>query len=151
MLVHQASDFDLADTDELILMWRESFEQGVGIKDRNPLEKQREYFELEVRPKARVQVVKRQGQLVAFLAAHASYLAQLYVRVDHLGQGLGSMLLGLAKEQSSGVLSLHALARNTQACRFYERHGFKVVGHDLEPMWQLESVEYRWCRPESAA
>ncbi len=151
MLSHHVADFDPVDTDELIRMWRESFEHGVGIKDSNPLERQRRYFEEEIRPHARVQVVKQRQQIVAFLAAHESYLAQLYVRVGYSGQGLGSTLLGMAKEQSSGSLTLHALAQNTRACRFYEHHGFTAVGRDFEPMWQLESVEYKWCRPASAA
>ena len=151
MTTHLVSDFDPADTDRLIQMWRESFEFGVGIKDRNPLERQRRYFEEEVRPNVRVQVVKRQDEIVAFLAAHQSYISQLYVRVGYFGQGIGSMLLGLAKEQSAGSLCLHTLLRNTRARRFYEHHGFILVGHDFEPMWQLESVEYKWCGRESAA
>jgi len=151
MPVDQVLDFDAADTDELILMWRKSFEYEMGIIDPNPLNQQRVYFEAEIRPKTRVQVVKRQGKLVAFLAAHERYLAQLYVRVDCSGQGLGSMLLRLAKEQSSGSLSLHTLVRNERARRFYEHHGFQVVGFDYEPIWKLESVEYRWCGPASAA
>ncbi len=151
MLVDQVSDFDSADTDALVLMWRQSFEHALGITDPNPLERQRGYHETEIRPHTRVQVVKRHGKLVAFLAAHERYLAQLYVRVGCSGQGIGSMLLRLAQAQSGGSLSLHTLARNDRARRFYEHHGFKVVGSDYEPMWELESVEYRWCRPASVA
>ena len=127
-------------------MWRESFEFGVGIKDHHPLQDQLNYFLNEVRPKARVQVVKQEGQIVGFLAAHESYIAQLYVRVGYLGQGIGSTLLELAKEQSAGTLYLHTFLRNVRACRFYERHGFKAVEYGFEPMWQLEDVKYLWQR-----
>jgi ribosomal protein S18 acetylase RimI-like enzyme len=148
---YQVSAFDVADTDELIQMWRESFEHGAGVKDANPLEEQRQFFEEEILPNTRVQVVRLSGQIVAFLAANSGYLSQLYVRVGHSGQGIGSMLLDLAKEQSSGLLTLHALLVNRRACRFYERHGFTVAGRDFEPKWQLESIEYQWRRSASTA
>ena len=151
MTVIRLSDFDTADTDELIRMWRESLEYRVGIRDHHPIEQQLHYFETEIRPKARVQVVKSNGRVIAFLAAHESYLAQLYVRVGHHGRGIGSMLLGAAKEQSTGTLFLHTFVQNARACRFYERHGFKAIEYGFEPMWQLEDVKYRWCRSESAA
>ena len=142
----QVSEFDPADTDELMQMWRDSFEYGVGIKDPHPIDRQRHYFETEVRPKTRVQVVKGSGQIIAFLAAHETYLAQLYVRVGHLGRGIGSLLLDLAKQQSSGTLFLHAFTRNTHACRFYQQRGFEVVEYGFEPLWQLEDVKYKWQR-----
>ena len=144
-------DFDLADADELLRMWRESFEFGVGIKDHHPLQDQLHYFLTEVRPKTRVQVVKQHGQIVGFLAAHESYIAQLYVTVGHHGQGIGSALLDVAKKQSCGRLHLHTFIRNVRACRFYERHGFKAVEYGFEPMWQLEDVKYHWSGDQSAA
>jgi GNAT superfamily N-acetyltransferase len=144
-------DFEPSDTDELIRMWRESFEYGVGIKDHHPIEQQLHYFQTEICPRARVQVVKSGAQIIAFLAAHESYVAQLYVRVGHHGKGIGTLLLGLAKQQSSGTLFLHTFIRNERACRFYERHGFKAVEYGFEPMWQLEDVKYEWRRSESAA
>ena len=36
--------FDRQRIDELVRMWRESFEHGVGIVDTHPLEEQRQYF-----------------------------------------------------------------------------------------------------------
>ncbi len=144
-------DFDLSDTDELLRMWRESFEFGVGIEDHHPIEEQRHYFLNEVLPKTRVQVVKQDGRILGFLAAHESYVAQLYVRVGHFGRGIGSALLGLAKEQSGGKLFLHTFIRNERACRFYERHGFEAVEYGFEPMWQLEDVKFFWAKGQSAA
>ena len=132
-------------------MWRESFEFGVGIKNHHPLQDQLHYFLNEVRPKTRVQVAKQAKRIVGFLAAHESYVAQLYVRVENLGQGIGSALLKLSKEQSAGALYLHTFRRNARACQFYERHGFKAVEYGFEPMWQLEDVKYFWQREQSAA
>ncbi len=41
-------DFDVARTDELVRMWRESFEFGVGVVDPHPIEDQREHFTTSV-------------------------------------------------------------------------------------------------------
>ena len=37
-------DYHDAVLDELVLMWRASFERGVGITDPHPLEEQRDFF-----------------------------------------------------------------------------------------------------------
>jgi hypothetical protein len=38
------AEFRPGQTEELVLMWRESFEHGVGITDPHPLEEQRNYL-----------------------------------------------------------------------------------------------------------
>lgn len=55
-------------------------------------------------------------------------LDHLYVSSAHAGTGLGSRLLGLAQERHPEGLALWVFASNTGAVRFYERHGFVVVG-----------------------
>jgi len=42
-------------------------------------------------------------------------------------------------------LVANAAGVSVDALRFYERHGFKVVGCGFEKEWQLEDVEYEWC------
>ena len=44
----QVVDFRPEFTDELVPMWRESFEDGVGIVDWHPLEEQRQFFLTDV-------------------------------------------------------------------------------------------------------
>lgn len=132
--------------EELILMWRQSFEHGVGITDPHPLQEQRAYFFSQVLPRNSVQVALQEGSLVGFVAATPESISQLYVRVSCLGQGIGSRLVHWAKEQSSGSLWLYTFARNSNARRFYENAGFKPVAHGFEPMWQLEDVRYEWVR-----
>ena len=72
--------------------------------------------------------------------------AKTAVRVEYIGQGIGSRLLDLAKHDSGGGLWLYTFARNTNARRFYERHGFVAVAHGFEPTWQMDDVKYRWDR-----
>jgi ribosomal protein S18 acetylase RimI-like enzyme len=147
----EVSDFTADATDELVRMWRASFEHGVGIVDPHPLEAQVEYFRREVLPHHRVRVARSGGQIVGFLAANRESVAQLHVRVANIRQGIGRTLLGLAKAESSGSLWLYTFARNLRACAFYESQGFRVVQRGFEPSWQLDDVRYAWSRAEGAA
>jgi GNAT superfamily N-acetyltransferase len=139
-------DFHLDLLDELVAMWRESFEDGVGISDPHSLPEQRDYFLSEVLPKHTVQVALLVGRVVGFVAASADSVAQLHVRVGHFRQGIGSQLLKWAQAQSGGSLSLYTFARNHRARQFYEHHGFSAVAFGFEPSWKLDDVRYEWQR-----
>ena len=144
-------DFQPADRLPLVRMWRESFEYGVGIVSPHPLDDQIQYFEQEVRAKSQVRVALDDDLIVGFLACTTELVAQLYVRVGHHRQGVGSHLLSLAKAGAGGSLWLFTFARNKNACAFYESQGFTVVQRGFEPMWQLEDVKYSWSSAASAA
>lgn len=135
-----------ADIEELVRMWRASFEHGVGIIDPHPLEDQIRYFRSEVLPHNQVQVATREHVIVGFVAFNAQSVAQLFVRVADIGQGIGRMLLDLAKDGSAGSLWLYTFARNARACAFYESQGFRVAQRGFEPSWQLDDVKYVWDR-----
>ncbi len=139
--------FDPADADDLVRMWRESFEHGVGIVDPHPLAEQRAFLVERLAPANTIRVARDARRIVGFSASTPESVAALYVRVDRLGQGIGSTLLRLAQDASSGSLWLYTFARNRRARRFYERRGFVAVAHGFEPTWQLEDVRYEWNRP----
>lgn len=139
-------DFRMDLLDELVAMWRESFEDGVGIIDPHPLREQREYFLSEVLPKHTVKVALLDGRLVGFVAASLASVAQLHVRVGYFRKGIGSQLLEWAMVQSSGSLWLYTFARNQRARLFYEHHAFIPVVFGFEPTWQLDDVRYEWRR-----
>ena len=147
----QIHAFEPDDAAELVKMWRTSFEYGVGIRDPNPIEGQLAFFLNEVVPTNQVQVVKREGVIVAFLASTTECVSQLYVRVQNIGQGLGTKLIEAAKAKSHGNLWLYTFARNTNARRFYERHGFIEVEREAENMYKLEAIKYKWVRGPSDA
>ena len=130
----------------LVIMWRESFEHGVGVIDPNPIAKQMQYFNDTVLPENDVSVALRNGQLLGFVACNAESVAQLHVRVGHHRQGIGTQLLDLAKTQSSGSLWLYTFAKNRVARCFYEHHGFSNIAEGFEPVWQLADVKYAWAR-----
>jgi ribosomal protein S18 acetylase RimI-like enzyme len=146
----RVEDFESADLEPMVRMWRESFEYGVGVVDPHSIEEQIVYFEREVRPKNRVRVARDGDVIVGVMAASEESVAQLYVRVGHHRRGIGSRLLGLAKTESGGTLWLFTFAQNTRACAFYESQGFTVANRGFEPTWQLDDVKYTWARSAGA-
>jgi len=135
---------------ELVQMWRDSFVQGVWIRDPHAFEDQLSFVEQELVRSHSVFLVleKSAGKVVGFLAATTEKISQLYVHVDHQGKGIGSMLVNLAKENSNGRLRLFTFERNKNAQRFYENHGFKIVARGFEKSWKLPDIEYEWCSDE---
>ena len=136
--------YDADRVDELVPMWRASFEDGVGIVDPHPIAEQKRYLLEQVLPNHDLRVALAGDELVGFVAANAMSVAQLYVRVGWQRRGIGRALLAWAKRQSSGSLWLYTFARNHRACAFYERHGFVAIARGFEPMWQLDDVKYFW-------
>jgi ribosomal protein S18 acetylase RimI-like enzyme len=132
--------------EKLVDLWRASFEHGVGQPVPNPVDDHRRYFEEHTLPETHVHMALRDGELVAFGAFTSESVVQLYVHVDHLGQGIGTRLLELAKANSGGRLWLHTFVTNQGAQRFYERHGFDVVERGFEPVMQLGDLRYEWRR-----
>ena len=136
--------YDASRVDELVPMWRASFEDGVGIVDPHPIADQKRYFLEQVLPHHDVRFAVLGPELVGFVAANATSVAQLYVRVGWQRRGIGRTMLAWAKRQSSGSLWLYTFARNRRARAFYERHGFVAIAFGFEPMWQLDDVRYFW-------
>jgi len=137
-------EFNARRTDELVRLWRERFEFGVGVVDPHPIEDQREHFATRVVPINAVRMALLNDELVGFIAATKESITHLYVRVGHHHFGIGTQLLAWAKAQSGGKLWLFAFARNSVACAFYEKHGFKIIARGFEPTWQLDDVKYEW-------
>lgn len=135
---------------DLVSMWRESFEFGVGIVDPHLLAEQVHYFRGHVLPRCDVCIALDGPALVGFIAATSTQVDQLYVRVGAHRRGIGTALLAWAKHRSSGSLQLYTFARNHVARAFYERHGFVVERRGFEPQWQLDDLLYRWQAPVSA-
>ena len=132
--------------DTLVDLWRASFAHGVGRPGPNSVDDHRRYFDEHTLAETRVHLALREETLVGFGAFTPGSVAQLYVHVDHLGQGIGTRLLELAKSHSNGKLWLYTFVTNLNAQRFYERHGFDIVERGFEPVMQLGDLRYEWRR-----
>jgi GNAT superfamily N-acetyltransferase len=67
------------------------------------------------------------GEVVGFMALRGKRIEQLYLRRPWTGRGIGSRLVGIAKERSPDRLELWTFQANTGARRFYQRHGFVIA------------------------
>ena len=141
-------EFDPAFTDDLVRLWRASFEDGVGIVDPNPIEGLKLVFLDKVVGANDMRVALRDNEIVGFIAATPESVSHLYVRIGCQRAGVGTRLLDWAKAQSNGSLWLYTFAQNTRACAFYQRSGFRDVGHGMEAPWpgalELEDVRFEW-------
>ena len=65
--------------------------------------------------------------VLGFIAFRDSWVNHLYVLPDYQGIGVGSKLLGIAKEVSLPFLQLWTFQANNRARAFYMKHGFVEV------------------------
>ena len=64
-----------------------------------------------------------EGSVAAYALVTPTWLNHLFVHPDHLGTGIGSMLLDLVKSLRPGGFCLWVFESNAGARRFYARHG----------------------------
>lgn len=70
-----------------------------------------------------VWVAERDAAVAGYLILDPEWLHSLYVRPDLTGQGIGSVLIDLAKSLRPAGFALWVFESNTRATVFYERHG----------------------------
>ena len=120
--------FDPREAMALVGMWRESFEFGVGITDPHPIAEQVAFLLDRLAPANTMRVAVIEGRIVGFSATTPESVAALYVRVDCIGQGIGSTLLRrcLDEARAAGATSiwLEVRASNGAALALYTGHGF---------------------------
>jgi GNAT superfamily N-acetyltransferase len=101
-----------------------------------------------------VWMAERDDVPVALLLLEDAWLHSLYVAPGLTGQGIGAVLLDLAKSLRPDGLGLWVFESNVDAQRFYRRYGFRVVRRtdgseneekepDIEMAWNAELEEER--------
>ncbi len=96
-------------------------------------------------------IVRADGRVAAFLATSPDWVDHLYVHPTAQNRGLGSALLTQAKHILREGFQLWTFQQNTDAQRFYERHGLMIAertdGRRNEE--GLPDIRYVW-RPTQA-
>lgn len=69
----------------------------------------------------------KEGNVAGYLALEGDLVTGLYIRAGDRRLGIGSALLEAAKSLSPDGLRLWVFQPNTDAIRFYTRHGFRTL------------------------
>jgi len=141
-------DFAETDFDEIVSRWHETNRVSypyVREHQKHTLADARRFFRNVVLTECRVWVAERARQPAGLIAMQDSWIRQLAVFPSFQRQGVGTALLGKAREHSPHLLRLYTFQRNNAARAFYERHGFSVVALGVSPQPESEpDVEYCW-------
>ncbi|MEE9415432.1 MAG: GNAT family N-acetyltransferase [Acidimicrobiales bacterium] len=104
-----------------------------------------EWFQEVVMANQQVWVAVVEQTLIGTLVLTAGWIEQLYVDPLWMNQGVGTALLGRAKQESPDGLELWTFESNVGAQRFYERHGFtetdRTSGDNEEG---APDIKFRW-------
>ena len=72
-------------------------------------------------------VVENEVGVIGMMSVRDGWIDQLYVDPAHFAHGIGTKLVGQAKQLHPRRLDLWTFQSNTRARRFYEAHGFRPV------------------------
>jgi ribosomal protein S18 acetylase RimI-like enzyme len=130
--------------EQTVKMWRDSKYEAIGQKEKHSFENH-VYFLTHILPKEfQIEIALVDEKVVGLIAYNESEVSQLYIHNDFQGRGIGKRLLEIAKAQSSGRLTLYTFEVNKKARRFYEKHGFKIIGRGHENEENLPDILYEW-------
>ena len=145
------AEFDAARLDELVAMWRASFEAGVGIKDPHPIAAQKDYFLTQVLPRNSLRIALLEGQLVGFIAASRESIAQLFVRIGFQRRGIGRAILShlVTRGQAAGFRAMLgkisgdnvASVELHRACGFFEAGRERELGYKFGQWLDVVTME----------
>jgi ribosomal protein S18 acetylase RimI-like enzyme len=137
------------DLDPVVDLWYDTWHATFpDLRHHESKEEWRRRFETEIAAEERVSIAEVDGRIAGFLAVKdrgggQGYLHEIFVAPELQGRGIGSTLMGLAKELAPAGLRLDTLQRNTQAAAFYERHSFTVVSTGVGRVG-LPNAQYAW-------
>lgn len=89
------------------------------------------------------------GEVLGFVTVdpRTGYVDQLVVHPDHWGEGIALALVDAARRHSPQRLSLDVNEENVRAVRFYEKTGFAVVSHGVNPISGRPTQRMEWQAP----
>lgn len=133
-------------SEQTVAMWRDSKEQAIGQKEMHSVENHI-YFLNHILPEQfQIDLAFIENTVVGMIAYNMSEISQLYIHLSYQGLGIGQTLLDRAKAHSSGKLILYTFEVNDKAQRFYEKHGFKIIGRGHENEENLPDILYEWTK-----
>lgn len=82
-------------------------------------------------PASETLVYEAEGEVVGFYSLYENNLAAIFVTPSSQGKGVGSVLIDDAKNRRE-CLRLTVYKGNIPSIKFYEKHGFTLLGEQLD-------------------
>ena len=136
-----------ADEAAAIELWRRTWQAAYPEIDFGArLAWWRERWRGELVPQARIVVAEMDGVLEGFVTVDpkTGYLDQIVVAPEFWGSNVAALLIDEGKRISPVRLDLLVNQDNTRAIAFYEKHGFRHVGEDVNPVSGLPVNRMSW-------
>jgi putative acetyltransferase len=129
--------YQAADEDAAVELWRRAWQKAYPEIDfAARVDWWRKRWRDELVPQAQIAVAMMDGVLAGYVTVdpRSGYLDQIVVAPELWGGELATALLDEAKRISPSRLDLLVNKDNARAIRFYEKHGFKYAGDDVNPV-----------------
>ena len=126
-----------ADEDAAIELWRRAWQVAYPHIDFTARAGWwRERWRQELVPQAKIILAEMNDVIEGFgtVDPRTGYLDQIVVAPEFWGSNVASMLLDAGKRISPARIDLLVNKDNARAIRFYEKHGFSIVGDDVNPV-----------------
>ena len=140
-----------ADADAIARVFSPSFRLLTFLPKLHTIEEDRWFIANVILRECEVTVAEHRNAIVSFLAREDEEVRLLHTHPGFIGRGAGALLLEDAKNAGVQALELWCFQANTDARRFYERHGFRAIaftnGERNEE--KTPDVRYRWRRLET--
>ncbi|MEL3973339.1 GNAT family N-acetyltransferase [Rossellomorea oryzaecorticis] len=130
--------------EQTVKMWRDSKSEAIGQKETHSFEDHVHFLNCILPKECQIEIALVDGKVVGMIAYNESEVSQLYIHKDYQGRGIGRRFLERAQKQSSGRLTLYTFEINKKARRFYEKHGFNIIGRGHENEENLPDILFEW-------
>lgn len=91
----------------------------------------RDWIATKLIPSGSVVVAEVDSRIIAMMATShdegVSWIDQLYLLPEAVGQGLGTRMLRMAIDRLAPPIRLFTFQESSESRRFYERHGFRAI------------------------
>jgi putative acetyltransferase len=136
-----------ADEDAAIELWRHAWQTAYPEIDfAARLDWWRGRWRSVLVPQASIVLAESGGALAGFVTVELAtgYLDQIVVAPEFWGSDVAARLLDEAKRLSPMLLELLVNKDNARAIGFYEKHGFALIGEDVNPVSGRPVHRMRW-------
>jgi ribosomal protein S18 acetylase RimI-like enzyme len=142
----EITDFEEEDFEPLAELFRDVYVKTYPHFDPKffRLERFRTILRASTLPKAAIQIARKEGKIVGFIALEQNFIDQLYIHENFQGQGLGGFWVERVKTIYPEFLELYTFASNEEAIAFYEKHGFQIIERAVAPDEKMPDVKMRW-------